>query len=71
MRGRWTLAILGIVLIVAGGLLALMRLAPKRASRAGLIGQSIVIALVSVAVGYAALWPADLAFKIAGSGSSR
>lgn len=44
--------------------LALMRLAPKRASRAGLIGQSIVIALASVAVGYAALWLADFAFKI-------
>ena len=44
--------------------LALMRFAPKRASRAGLIGQSVVIALASVAVGYAALWLADLAFKI-------
>ncbi|MGY3444490.1 MULTISPECIES: alpha/beta hydrolase family protein [unclassified Bradyrhizobium] len=44
--------------------LALMRFAPKRASRAGLVGQSIVIALASVAVGYAALWLADLAFKI-------
>lgn len=44
--------------------LALMRLTPKRASRGGLVGQSIVIALASVAVGYAALWLADLAFKI-------
>ncbi|WP_050629144.1 alpha/beta hydrolase family protein [Bradyrhizobium viridifuturi] len=44
--------------------LALMRFAPKRASRAGLIGQSVVIALAAVAVGYAALWLADLAFKI-------
>lgn len=44
--------------------LALMRFAPKRASRAGLVGQSVVIALASVAVGYAALWLADLAFKI-------
>jgi pimeloyl-ACP methyl ester carboxylesterase len=44
--------------------LALMRFAPKRASRAGLIGQSVVIAVASVAVGYAALWLADLAFKI-------
>ena len=44
--------------------LALIRLAPKRSSRAGLIGQSVVIALASVAVGYAALWLADLAFKI-------
>ncbi|QOZ27040.1 alpha/beta hydrolase [Bradyrhizobium sp. CCBAU 51753] len=44
--------------------LALMWLAPKRASRSGLIGQSIAIAVASVAVGYAALWLADLAFKI-------
>ncbi|MTV14911.1 alpha/beta fold hydrolase [Bradyrhizobium elkanii] len=44
--------------------LALMRFAPKRASRTGLVGQSVVIALASVAVGYAALWLADLAFKI-------
>ncbi|UGY15850.1 alpha/beta fold hydrolase [Bradyrhizobium septentrionale] len=44
--------------------LALMRFAPKRASRAGLVGQSVVIAVASVVVGYAALWLADLAFKI-------
>ncbi|RXH15451.1 alpha/beta fold hydrolase [Bradyrhizobium guangzhouense] len=44
--------------------LALMGFAPKRKSRAGLVGQSLVIAVVSVAVGYAALWLADLAFKI-------
>ncbi|WP_461195818.1 alpha/beta hydrolase family protein [Bradyrhizobium sp. UFLA06-06] len=44
--------------------LALMRFAPKRTSRTGLVGQSVVIALASVAVGYAALWLADLAFKI-------
>lgn len=44
--------------------LALMAFVPKRASRAGLVGQSIVIALASVAVGYAALWLADLVFKI-------
>ncbi|MCA6124152.1 alpha/beta fold hydrolase [Bradyrhizobium sp. WSM 1704] len=44
--------------------LVLMRLAPKRASRGGLIGQSVVIALAAVAVGYAALWLAYLAFKI-------
>ncbi|WP_420964892.1 alpha/beta hydrolase family protein [Bradyrhizobium sp. B120] len=44
--------------------LALMWFAPKRASRAGLVGQSVVIALASVAVGYAALWLADLAFKV-------
>ncbi|MES5483481.1 alpha/beta fold hydrolase [Bradyrhizobium sp. INPA03-11B] len=44
--------------------LALMPFAPKRTSRAGLVGQSVVIAVISVAVGYAALWLADLAFKI-------
>ncbi|WP_225164337.1 alpha/beta hydrolase [Bradyrhizobium sp. BRP56] len=44
--------------------LALMRFAPRRASRTGLVGQSVVIALASVAVGYATLWLADLAFKI-------
>ncbi|WP_245453032.1 alpha/beta hydrolase [Bradyrhizobium sp. C9] len=44
--------------------LALMWFAPKRTSRAGLIGQSVVIALASVAVGYAVLWLADLVFKI-------
>lgn len=44
--------------------LALVPFAPKRARRAGLIGPSILIALVTVIVGYAALWLADLAFKI-------
>jgi pimeloyl-ACP methyl ester carboxylesterase len=44
--------------------LALMSFAPKRASRIGLIGPSIVIALATILVGYAALWLADLAFKI-------
>jgi pimeloyl-ACP methyl ester carboxylesterase len=44
--------------------LALMRFAPKRASRSGIVLQSVVIAIASVAVGYAALWLADLAFKI-------
>jgi pimeloyl-ACP methyl ester carboxylesterase len=44
--------------------LALMPFAPKRARRIGLIGPSILIALVTVIVGYAALWLADLAFKI-------
>jgi pimeloyl-ACP methyl ester carboxylesterase len=44
--------------------LALMPFAPKRASRIGVIGPSIVIALATVLVGYAALWLADLAFKI-------
>jgi pimeloyl-ACP methyl ester carboxylesterase len=44
--------------------LALMPFAPKRASRAGIIGPSILIALATVIAGYAALWLADLAFKI-------
>lgn len=44
--------------------LALMPFAPKRASRAGIIVPSILIALATVIVGYAALWLADLAFKI-------
>ena len=44
--------------------LALMPFAPKRASRAGIVGQSVVIAVATVAIGYAALWLADLAFKI-------
>ena len=44
--------------------LALMPFAPKRASRKGIIGPSILIALATVIVGYAALWLADLAFKI-------
>ena len=44
--------------------LALMRLAPKRASRTGIIMPSILIAILSVIAGYAALWLADLAFKI-------
>lgn len=44
--------------------LALMPLAPKRASRRGLVAQSVIISVASVAIGYAALWLADLAFKI-------
>ncbi|MEH2554328.1 pimeloyl-ACP methyl ester carboxylesterase [Bradyrhizobium algeriense] len=44
--------------------LALMRFAPKRASRSGIVLQSVVIAIASVAIGYAALLLADLAFKI-------
>jgi pimeloyl-ACP methyl ester carboxylesterase len=44
--------------------LALMRFAPKRASRMGIIGPSILIAVLSIIVGYAAQWLADLAFKI-------
>ncbi len=43
--------------------LALMPFAPKRASRAGIIGPSILIALATIIVGYAALWLADLALQ--------
>jgi pimeloyl-ACP methyl ester carboxylesterase len=44
--------------------LALMPFVPKRASRTGIIGPSILIALATIIVGYAALWLADLFFKI-------
>jgi pimeloyl-ACP methyl ester carboxylesterase len=44
--------------------LALMPFAPKRASRTGIIMPSVLIALATIVVGYAALWLADLAFKI-------
>jgi pimeloyl-ACP methyl ester carboxylesterase len=44
--------------------LALMPFAPKRASRTGIIGPSILIAILTIVVGYAALWLADLLFKI-------
>ena len=55
-----------LVWVVINGLiaLALMPFTPKRASRSGIIGPSILIALVTVAVGYVALWLCDLAFKI-------
>ena len=44
--------------------LALMPFAPKRGSRTGIIGPSVLIALATAVIGYAALWLADLAFKI-------
>jgi pimeloyl-ACP methyl ester carboxylesterase len=44
--------------------LALMPLAPKRASRIGMIGPSILIAVLTILVGYVALWLADILFKI-------
>jgi pimeloyl-ACP methyl ester carboxylesterase len=44
--------------------LALMPLAPKRASRAGIIIPSLLIALATVIIGYAALWLVDLIFQI-------
>jgi pimeloyl-ACP methyl ester carboxylesterase len=43
--------------------LALMPFAPKRAHQAGLIVPSILIALATIIVGYAALWLSDLLFK--------
>jgi pimeloyl-ACP methyl ester carboxylesterase len=51
---------------VVNGLItfALMRLAPKRKSRRGIISSSIAIAVLTAAVGYAALWLCDLVFKI-------
>src|SRR6201999_3662202 len=52
--------------VVINGLitLALMRLAPRRKSRSGLFASSLLIAVASVAVGYASLWLCDLAFKV-------
>jgi pimeloyl-ACP methyl ester carboxylesterase len=44
--------------------LALMPFAPKRASRTGILAPSIAIAVLTIIAGYAALWLADLAFKI-------
>ncbi|NOJ46108.1 alpha/beta fold hydrolase [Bradyrhizobium sp. WSM 1744] len=44
--------------------LALIRFAPKRASRSGIVLPSVVIAIATVAIGYAALWLTDLGFKI-------
>jgi pimeloyl-ACP methyl ester carboxylesterase len=44
--------------------LALIPFAPKRASRRGIIGPSILIAVATIIFGYAALWLADFAFKI-------
>jgi hypothetical protein len=44
--------------------LAWIPFAPKRASRRGIIGPSILIAVATIIFGYAALWLADFAFKI-------
>ncbi len=44
--------------------LALMPFAPKRASRIGTVWPSVLIAVATVLAGYAALWLADLVFKI-------
>ncbi|QND72149.1 alpha/beta hydrolase [Tardiphaga robiniae] len=51
-------------LINAAIALVLMPFAPKRASRRGIIGLSIAIALATVASGYLALWLADLIFTV-------
>ncbi len=51
-------------LINAAITLALMPFAPKRPRRIGLVGPSILIAIVTVAIGYLALWLADAAFKM-------
>jgi MFS family permease len=51
-------------LINAAIALILMPFAPKRASRRGIIGLSIAIALATVASGYLALWLADLIFTV-------
>src|SRR6202011_878039 len=45
--------------------MALMAFAPKRASRKGIIGPSILIALATIIVGYIALWLAGPPFQIA------
>ena len=44
--------------------LALLPLLPKRPTRKGVVGQSILIAVATVAVGYVAMWLADVLFKI-------
>lgn len=44
--------------------LALLPLLPKRTMRKGVVGQSMLIAVATVAVGYVALWLADVLFKI-------
>jgi pimeloyl-ACP methyl ester carboxylesterase len=51
-------------LINAAIALVLMPFAPKRASRRGIVGLSIAIALATVASGYLALWLADLIFTV-------
>lgn len=51
-------------LINAAIALALMPFAPKRASRRGIIGLSVGIAVATVACGYLALWLADALLKV-------
>ena len=51
-------------LINAAIALLLMPFAPKRASRRGIVGLSVAIAVVTVAAGYLALWLADRIFTV-------
>jgi pimeloyl-ACP methyl ester carboxylesterase len=51
-------------LINAAIALVLMPFAPKRASRRGIVGLSLAIALATVAAGYLALWLAGLIFTV-------
>jgi pimeloyl-ACP methyl ester carboxylesterase len=44
--------------------LALLRFMPKLPIRKGIVGQSLLIAVATVAIGYFSLWLADLLFKI-------
>lgn len=44
--------------------LALLPFVPKAAIRKGIVAQSLLIAVATVAVGYVALWLADVLFKI-------
>ena len=53
----WALINLAITLV-------LMPFAPKRAGRAGIVIPSVMIAIVTIVIGYLALWLADALFKI-------
>jgi pimeloyl-ACP methyl ester carboxylesterase len=44
--------------------LVLLRFLPKRAPRRDIVGQSLLIAIITVAAGYLSLWLADVLFKI-------
>jgi pimeloyl-ACP methyl ester carboxylesterase len=51
-------------LINAAITLVLMPFAPKRAGRVGIVMPSVMTAIVTIAIGYLALWLADVLFKI-------
>lgn len=51
-------------LINAAITLVLMPFAPRRAGRVGIVMPSVMIALVTIVIGYLALWLADVLFKI-------